>query len=157
MPFGKIPGYEDLDQDDKLKRPDLYAYAYATVEPDKSRPPYNSLDVFEFKRPMRDDYSDNENPYNQIKNYLEIIRRNEATTDDGRSFSVVEGGLIYCHIICDFTPKLRDILRKDDFEQVGNEDWYVRFHKSYTAMIEVKSFNFILETAIKRNQILFDK
>lgn len=155
--FGQIPGYEELDSADKRKRPDIYAYAYVTVEPDQTRTPFKSLDVFEFKRPMRDDYTDDENPYSQVRDYLEIIRRKNATTKDGRSFSVIEGGVIYCHIVCDFTTKLRTMLNKEDFEQVGNEDWYFRFHKTYNAIIEVKSFDFVLETAIKRNRILFEK
>ena len=136
---------------------DLFAYTYATIEPDETRSPYKSVDIFEFKRPMRDDYRESENPYSQVKNYLEIIRNNKAENKDGRNFTVVDGGVIYCHIICDITPKLRDLLDKDDFERIGNEDWYIRFHNKYNALIEVKSFNYVLDIALKRNRILFEK
>jgi len=106
---------------------------------------------------MRDDYDNNENPYDQVEEYLEIIRQGHAKTKDGRTFSVIDGGLIYCHIICDFTPTLTDMLRRKDFRQVGNEEWYIKFHQVFNAFIEIRSFNLMLDTATKRNQILFDK
>ena len=155
--FGQIAGYESSTNKEKKKRPDIYAFTFSTVEPDDTRSPYKSLDIFEFKRPMRDDYKPNENPYNQIKDYLEIIRDGGATTKDQRSFTVIDGGLIYCHVICDFTQTLTKMLEREDFKRVGNQDWYIYYHQTYNALIEVKSFDFVLETATKRNQILFDK
>jgi hypothetical protein len=156
-PFGKISGFEEISDEKKRKRPDIYAYTFSSIEPDNTSSPFKSLDVFEFKRPMRDDYQSNENPYNQIKDYLEIIRQGSAVTKDKRSFMVIDGGLIYCHIICDFTQTLRRMLEREDFKQVGNLDWYIYYHKAFNAFVEIKSFDFILETATKRNQILFDK
>lgn len=156
-PFAQIAGYEDSSREEKRKRPDIYAYTFSTVEPDDTGSPFKSLDIFEFKRPMRDDYKPDENPYKQIQDYLEIIRQGNAKTKDKRSFKVIEGGLIYCHVICDFTKTLTSMLEREDFKQVGNQDWYIRYHQAYNAFIEVKSFDFVLELATKRNQILFDK
>lgn len=156
-PFSNISGYEDLTGEGLRKRPDIYAYTFSTVEPDNTWSPFRSLDLFEFKRPMRDDYSPDENPYDQIKSYLKIIRQGNATTKDKRSFSVLEGGLIYCHVICDYTETLRDLLKDENFSQVGNQDWYIYYHQAYNAFIDVKSFDLVLEIASKRNQILFDK
>ena len=156
-PFGQIPGFENVDKEMRRKRADIYAYAYTTVEPNDTRSPFRSLDVFEFKRPMRDDYDNSENPYNQIEEYLEIIRQGRATTKDGRVLSVIDGEVIYCHAVCDFTPTLTSMLRREDFRQIGNEEWYIRFHQTFNALIEVRSFDLVLETATKRNQILFDK
>lgn len=156
-PFAQISGYENANDEEKRKRPDIYAYTFSTVEPDDTGSPFRSLDIFEFKRPMRDDYKPNENPYIQIKDYLAIIRQGNATTKDKRSFRVIDGGLIYCHVICDFTKSLTSMLEAEDFKQVGNQDWYIKYHQAYNAFIEVKSFDFVLEIATKRNQILFDK
>ncbi len=156
-PFGQIPGYEGTDKKRRVKRPDIYAYTFSTVEPQDIGSPFKSLDIFEFKRPMRNDYESDDNPYKQIQDYLEIIRQGGATTKDKRSFRVIDGGLIYCHIVCDYTESLIKTLEREDFKQVGNQDWYIRYHQAYNAFIEVKSFDFVLETASKRNQILFDK
>ncbi len=156
-PFGQISGYENSSKEQRNKRPDIYAYTFSTIEPDDIGSPFKSLDVFEFKRPMRDDYTPDENPYDQIKDYLEIIRQGNATTKDKRSFRIIDGGLIYCHVICDFTTSLTKMLEREDFKRVGNQDWYIRYHQAYNAFIEVKSFDFMLETATKRNKILFDK
>lgn len=155
--FSSISGFENISGEEKKKRPDIYAYTFLTVEPNDTRSPFKSLDLFEFKRPMRDDYTPDDNPYDQVKEYLQIIRQGNATTKDKRSFSVIDGGLIYCHVICDFTNKLRELLKHDEFNQVGNEDWYIHYHQTYHAFIEVKSFEFVLETATESNQILFEK
>lgn len=156
-PFAQIAGYEDSSKEEKRKRPDIYAYTFSTAEPDNIGSPYKSLDIFEFKRPMRDDYKPDENPYNQIKDYLGIIRQGNAKTKDKRSFRVLDGGLIYCHVICDFTQSLTNMLEREDFKRVGTQDWYIKYHQAYNAFIEVKSFDFVLELATKRNKILFDK
>ncbi|MBI9049925.1 MAG: hypothetical protein JEZ00_10925 [Anaerolineaceae bacterium] len=155
--FGQIPGFSDLEDGEKKKRPDIYAYSYATVEPNDTYSPYKSLDIFEFKRPMRNDFNPDDNPHSQIIKYLNIIRRGKAKNKNEKAFSVVDGGLINCHIICDFTPTLINMLTDQDFNRVGSEDWFIKFHKHHNALIEVKSFDFILSNAIKRNQILFDK
>jgi len=49
------------------------------------------------------------------------------------------------------------MLEREDFKQVGKEEWYIHFHQAFNAFIEIKSFDLILATALKRNQILFDK
>lgn len=156
-PFAQIYGYENIEKEKKRKRPDIFAYTFSTVEPDDTGSPFKSLDIFEFKRPMRDDYRPDENPYNQIQDYLEIIRQGNAKTKDKRTFRVLDGGLIYCHVICDFTQSLTKMLEREDFKQVGNQDWYIKYHQAYNSFIEVKSFDFVLELATKRNQMLFDK
>ncbi len=155
--FSQIPGHHQSGNGKNRKRPDLYVYTFATVEVNETSQPYKALDIFEFKRPMRNEYTDEENPYSQILDYLETIRTGSPVNKDGRTFSVVNGGLIYCHVICDLTSKLRAILDRETFQRVGNEDWYFRYHPNYNALIEIKSFDLILDTAKKRNQILFDK
>ncbi|MHC1771716.1 MAG: hypothetical protein AB9907_08270 [Flexilinea sp.] len=95
--------------------------------------------------------------FEAISNSIDSIE--ERKVKDGKMVDVpfIAGGLIYCHVICDFTKTLRDLLKNEEFLQVGNEDWFIHYHQTYNAFIEVKSFEFVLETSTKRNQILFDE
>jgi hypothetical protein len=155
--FSQIPNFEGVDQSKKLKRPDIFSYSFATSDVEDRNSPYKSLDIIEFKRPMRDDYQDDENPISQVIDYIKIIRAEDARTEKGRNFRVLEGGVIHCHIICDITTKLREIMRDSEFLQVGDLDWYIKFHNIYNVFIEVKSFDYIVQIAEKRNKILFEK
>lgn len=70
-PLNKI---QPIDSD-FISRPDLLIFfnnAFATVDDEH---PYNSgVVIFEFKRPMRDDYSENENPITQVLSYVKQIK-----------------------------------------------------------------------------------
>ena len=155
-PFSSIAGMEEISEG-RNKRPDIFSAAFATGESDKYKSLYSSLDIIEFKRPMRENYTVAENPIQQIIEYLRIIRNNEAKTDPKRQLHVMKNGVIYCHIICDITDNLQQFLDDKEFKQVGDLNWYMRFHSTYNAFIEVKSFDFVLENAFYRNKVLFDK
>lgn len=155
-PLSSIAGLENI-QEGKHKRPDIFSAAFATGENEKYKSMYSSLDIIEFKRPMRDNYTIAENPIQQVIEYLRIIRNNEAKTDPKRQLQVMKNGVIYCHIICDITDNLKLFLDDKEFKQVGDLNWYIRFHSTYNAFIEVKSFDFVLENAFYRNKVLFDK
>lgn len=155
-PLSSISGLEEITEGKSL-RPDIFSAAFATGENGEFKTLYNSLDIVEFKRPMRNDYTVSENPLQQIDDYLGIIRSNKAKTDSQRNFGVMDNGVIYCHIICDITDKLKHFLTQKMYKQVGNLNWYILFHPNYSAFIEVKSFDFVLENAYYRNKILFDK
>ena len=47
-------------------------------------PPFSSVVLIEFKRPLRDDYTDEENPIAQIYRYAELIKSGKATDRGGR-------------------------------------------------------------------------
>jgi hypothetical protein len=140
-------------------RPDLFVHTFSTVDVEDADAAslFNALDIFEFKRPMRNDYSDNENPIKQLYDYLELIRGGNAKTKDRRMLNIAEGAIIRCFAICDITPKLKQILRNYDYQQIGQEPWYIGFHDSYKAYIEVKDISLMINESKKRNKILFDK
>ena len=157
QPLSSIPVLEITSDDYKQKRPDILSIVLATVEPESQPSPYKTLDIIEFKRPMRDDYSSDENPISQVYDYLRVIRSSNAKSLDGRPVSMINGGIIYAHIICDITKNLRDILDDYDYSQIGELDWFIHFQDSYNALIEVKSFDLMVDDAYRKNKILFDK
>ena len=144
---------------DSISRPDLFIHSYSTVDvvdPD-SNSTFKTLDIFEFKRPMRNDYSDSENPIKQLHDYISTIRSGDAKTKDERTLNIIDGAIIRGFAICDITPSLKPILKSFDYKQIGQEPWYIKFHDSLKAYIEVKDISLMINESKKRNKILFDK
>lgn len=119
--------------------------------------PYNSIVLVEFKRPMRDDYDDVENPITQINKYARLILEGQVQDKDGRSFDIRPGTQLYAYIICDLTPKLRTFARDASYTLLPDNDGYMFYNNSYNLYVEILSFDKLLNDARKRNKILFDK
>ena len=118
---------------------------------------FNSIIVFEFKRPMRNDYSRNENPVDQLLEYVETLRSGKATDKDGRPILVSENTQFYLYAICDLTPTLRAIMDRNSYNQTPDKQGYYHYHTKYNAYIEVISFDKIINDSKLRNRVLFDK
>ena len=89
------------------KRPRYYDFQQALRFLLKDSPPYSSIVIIEFKRPLRDDYTDDDNP---IVSSTKICKRNEKREDINSErdvpVSINENTPFYAYIICDITPKL---------------------------------------------------
>src|SRR5690606_11338199 len=79
-------------------RPDIIVFnrPFAFTSGDK---PYSSIVLIEFKRPMRDDYSEKENPISQVIRYAGELSANEGTDKDDRTFDIRSNTPIYGYII----------------------------------------------------------
>ena len=106
---------------------------------------------------MRDDYSEKENPIDQLYGYIKKIKSGKAVDKDGRTIKIVETTKFYAYAICDITSSLEDILVSRDFKKMPDSLGRYLYHAGYNAYIEVIPFDKLLGDAIKRNQILFDK
>lgn len=148
---------DQLESESNL-RPDLILFFNNPIAvADEETPFYSGIVIFEFKRPMRDDYSDDENPVTQVFNYVKEIKSGKAKTKDGRPFSISASTPFYCYIISDLTPSLRDQAEFYSLRSTPDNSGYIGFNPNYGVYIEVISFDKLLGDAKKRNRILFDK
>ena len=126
------------------------------VSADKS-PPFASLTIVEIKRPMRNDVSNDEDkdPIFQCLNYLEKIRSGKVTTKNNRPINA--GGEIpgYCYVLCDLTPTMIKRCKHYDLQSTSDGMGYFGYHKSYSAYIEVISFDQLVKGATERNSAFF--
>ena len=138
------------------ERPDLIIFnkPFAFSNDDK---PYESIVLIEFKRPMRDDYSDEENPIHQINKYAREIIEGEAKDKHEREFGFRETTPIHAYIICDLTKKLKSYARDAGFKLLPNGNGYFSFNENYNMYIEIMSFDKIIADSKERNRVLFDK
>lgn len=139
------------------RRPDMLAFNRKfTLSEGKG--PLTSLTIIEFKRPMRDDYTDEDNPLRQVALALEDIRNGGALDDEGRPIKLAGEDIpTNCFIICDITPKLKMTLGAWDATPTPGGDGYYGYNRTYKMYFEVISYDKLISDAEKRNQIFFEK
>lgn len=118
---------------------------------------YESIVLFELKRPMRNDYNSNSNPINQLYEYVASLKTNKIQDKDGRIIRVGVSTKFYLYAVCDITSTLEHILDFHDFSQTPDKMGYYKYNDKMNAYIEILSYDKIINDAKKRNKILFDK
>lgn len=143
---------------DSDSRPDILILdnPIAVVNDEK---PYNSVVIFEFKRPGRESYNEQENPIIQVYKYVREIRNGKAVDKNGRSFIVSENTPFYLYIICDMTEKIKDFAKYFNLTKTPDSLGYFGYNRDeeINAYIEIISYDKLIDDANKRNKILFDK
>lgn len=150
--FKKI---ELIDSDSK-DRPDIIIFNKPFVFANDDKP-YESMVLIEFKRPMRDDYTDQENPITQINKYAREIIEGEVKDKYGREFDYRANTPIYAYIICDLTKKLKSFASDAGYKKLPSGDGYFSFNDNYNMYIEIMSFDKVLKDSKERNRVLFEK
>jgi hypothetical protein len=143
----------------ELKRSDIIAFhrfdnPTAIVD---SAPPYDSVTIVEFKRPNRDDYTDADNPIDQVERYVQDIQAGKVDNKDGQRMSPRPGTPFYAFIICSIMPSLEEIAVRRAFIKTPDGEGYFRMHPTLCVYEEIISYNKLLSDAKKRNASFFDK
>jgi hypothetical protein len=118
---------------------------------------FESIEIVEFKRPGRDDYTDADNPALQVMKYIETIKEGREKNRRGRPIEVTPTTHFYCYVMCDITEKLRKILKRIGFLEAPDGQGLFHYAQNHNAYIEVMSYNKMLRLAEQRNKILFEK
>ena len=153
LPFTKM---EEIIQTKSDDRPDLIIFHSASALAG-SEPPFTSISIVEFKRPERNDYAETENPVTQLHNYAKTVRDGKAKTPKGRPITVPEGTPFYGYLLCDFTPKLKEMVEAAGMTKTSDGMGYFHYNPNVNMYIQVLSFDKMLQDAKKRNAILFEK
>ncbi len=118
---------------------------------------FDTIILFELKRPMRNDYSDSENPIIQLYKYLSTIKSGKAEDKNGRKICVNDSTKFYLYAICDKTDTLDTIIEHYGFSQTPDNMGYYAYNSRLNAYIEILSYSKILLDSKKRNRVLFEK
>ncbi len=145
--------------DDSADRPDIFCFDKKVAfrgENDLSNP----ITIFEFKRPGRDDFtnqSSKEDPYEQITRYIEEIKEGKLTSMKGRPIAIGDTTPFYGYIVADLTGKVKDWLIRKDFDPAPDGEGYFKYHKAYNLYTEFLSWDKLLKDAHMRNKVFFNK
>ena len=118
---------------------------------------FDTIIIFELKRPMRDDYTDSDNPIMQLRNYVGKFRNKEIKDQNGRYVNVNETTKYYLYAICDITPSLDKAIVENGFIPTPDALGYYWYNPRQNAYYEILSYDKLLNDAKQRNRILFDK
>ncbi|BAF60678.1 hypothetical protein PTH_2497 [Pelotomaculum thermopropionicum SI] len=118
---------------------------------------FDTIIIFELKRPMRDDYTDGDNPITQLYNYVRKIRNGKAKDKYHRPIRVDNSTKYYLYAICDITNTLERFIEQYGFTQTPDKLGFYNFNRTFNAYFEILSYDKILNDAKKRNRVLFDK
>jgi hypothetical protein len=153
QPFKKMSEVVDNESND---RPDLIVFHSASALAE-SEPPFTSISIVEFKRPLRNEYEENENPITQLFNYARTVRDGKALTAKGRPMTVSASVPFYGYLLCDFTPKLELMVQAAGLTKTPDGLGYFGWNANVNMYVQVFSFEKMLQDAKKRNAILFNK
>ena len=137
---------------DSRKEPDIVVFDQAFAYSDSDEP-LSTVTIVEFKKPD----NDSKNPINQVGEYVDLIRSGKKKKANGQAFSITEGTLFRCYVICDLTDKMRTHCLNSSLLPTADNLGYTGFNQFRHEYIEVISYTKLLADAKKRNQILFDK
>ena len=148
-----IPFNNERNED----RPDLVLFdnSIALLESKNDGTAYDTVVIFELKKPMRDDLKRN-NPVEQIIRYMERIKTNTVTDKNGRIIHTDKHTKFYLYVVCDMLDKYKNELASlynfdETIDRLG------MFRMKENVYIEVLTYDKIINDAKKRNKILFDK
>ena len=146
----------DVANSTSNNRPDILIFnkPFAFANDEK---PYQSIVIVEFKRPMRDDYTDTENPIQQVNKYAREIIEGEAKDKHEREFDLRINTPIYAYIVCDLTKKLKSFAKDAGYKLLPSGDGYFAFNDNYNMYVEILSFDKVLNDSKERNRVLFEK
>lgn len=117
------------------------------------------VSIFEFKRPKRTNYPDDENPIAQACRYARKILDGKYEMPDGMEPVKVskKSTPVYLYIVCDIVPKIRDFATLANLTISPDDEGYFGFMPGYNAYVEIMSFKKLVDDAKMRNAIFFKK
>ena len=118
----------------------------------------NPLTIIEFKRPKREEYTQDDDPILQIGKYLQAIREGKYELPEGlEKIKVNENTPIYGYIISDIVKRIDDFATQNQLTKSPDNEGYFGFHNGYRMYIEILSYKKLLKDATLRNKIFFKK
>ena len=118
------------------------------------------ITIIEFKRPKRDNYTMADNPFTQVQDYVEQLRKaGEATRFDGRVIRTIEDTTPFmCQIVADDTASLKHVMKRVGgfYKKAGSKSYY-RWDEGFKIFMEVASYADLISGAKARHAAFFEK
>lgn len=143
---------------DALDEPDLVIFdtkrTYRAGENEFSNP----LTIFEFKRPKRTAYKQEDDPVLQIGNYLKKIKAGKYEMPEGlEPIKVNDNTPVYAYVICDLVDKIHEFAGIHQLTISPDQEGYFGFHSHFKMYVEIMSFKKIAKDSMLRNKVFFKK
>jgi hypothetical protein len=157
--FSQYVASDKIISKSETKEPDLIVFneevcIYRNGENITTSP----LTIFEFKRPKRANYPDEENPIMQACRYSEKIRAGKYEMPEGlEPIKISNETPVYIYVVCDLVDKIHEFAKGFSLTISPDAEGYFGFSSGFNAYIEVISYRKLIEDAKMRNKIFFKK
>lgn len=143
-------------QKDALGEPDLVIFDMKQSFRGGDNEFSNPLTIFEFKRPKRENYRQDDDPVLQIGQYLDKIKAGKYEVPGGlEKIKVNDYTPVYGYIVSDLTDKIREFARTHQLTSSPDQEGYFGFHNGYKIYVEILSYKKLFSDAKLRNKIFF--
>lgn len=139
-------------------RPDIAAFHYIVSyrEVNESHSP---VSIFEFKKPGRHDFvnaSSKEDPFDQIKRYVQAIKSGDVKTVDGLQLQIAENTPFYGYIVADSDKQIEAWLKREDFTVLPDGNGWFYSHKGLNLYVEYITWQKLITDAQIRHRKFFE-
>lgn len=143
---------------DSGREPDIAIFYDSCIAWRESDRACDTVILVEFKRPGLDSYSDKNDPYMQLMDYVTLFKKGKTIRD--RAGKVINGignnTSFHCYIIADLTEGLERRLR-GRFQPTPDGRGLFGYTSNPDAYVEVIPYSKLLHDAQSRNAIFFQK
>lgn len=119
----------------------------------------HTIVIVEFKRPSRDDYRYGDEKTDPVRQVINTFKQATAvggiTKTDGSHQSFTAATRRFGFIVADLTPSLVGVLKDNDFKNDWDPRVFFRFRDNEQVYIQCFGYDYMVETAKKRNQAFF--
>lgn len=139
-------------------RPDIAAFHY-TVAYREVNESHSPISIFEFKKPGRHDFvnkSSNEDPFDQIKRYVQAIKNNELKTFEGLDIQIADNTPFYGYIVADSDKSVKDWLSRENFKALPDGKGWFYNHDSLNLRVEFITWQKVISDAEIRHRKFFE-
>lgn len=148
-PLADGPGLEGRDRPDLLifNRPFAFGEDGSTA----------AIVIIEFKRPLRNDYTDDENPIEQAYDYVRKIQGSKAKDRSGRLIPITPSTPFYAYVLADPTDSLVRQAENSSFIRTPDGQGFYGYNSALRTYVELVSYTKMLDDAKKRNRAFFER
>lgn len=143
---------------DSTREPDIALFYDSCIAWRESDRACDSVILVEFKRPGLEKYSDKNDPFMQLIDYVSLFKSGKTVRD--KSGGVISGigsnTAFQCYIVADLTEGLRRRLR-GSFEPTPDGKGLFGYTRNPDSYVEVIPYDKLLSDAQARNAVFFDK
>jgi len=112
--------------------------------------------LIEFKRPGRNNYSEDENPQQQVEKYVRRLQSGKLKDVRGRPIKLNQNTIFYCYIVADIIGRMDEWTYTWQRTADGRGRIY-RPDAGFKGSIELMGWDALLEDAKARNKAFFDR
>ena len=115
------------------------------------------LTLVEFKRPGRNDYSNNQNPISQIYSYVRQLRDSDFENINGEFVSkLTDDQAVDCILIADISSTLRQYINDADGFPTSDGEGFVIRNRNLNIELRIIPFQQMIDEAELRDQTFFE-